>query len=290
MAAFDDFVKTDTAARLRGAAARRALSHALIFSGPGDRDSAARYASAAFECTADGARPCLRCVNCRKVLAGIHPDVKYVRDTAHKELSVDVIRAMRADAAILPNEGARKVYIFEDCAILNEKDQNILLKTVEEGPPYAAFVFCAENPSVLLPTIRSRCVELKTLPAGAAEPEEEELSAAAELCRTVAEGDAAERAAYLNGLDRKGSKLTRETLGTLLEQSRGLFAAALLSLYGVEPRGAARSLAPLLTRRLTKEQIVRTIELLGKYRKDCTYNVGVGPVLGALAAEWEELL
>ena len=42
----------------------------------------------------------------------------------------------------------------------------MLLKTVEEGPPYAAFLFCAENASVLLPTIRSRCVEVKLPPAG----------------------------------------------------------------------------------------------------------------------------
>ena len=42
-----DFAKTDTAARLRAAAKRGALSHALIFSGSGDRVSAARYAAAA---------------------------------------------------------------------------------------------------------------------------------------------------------------------------------------------------------------------------------------------------
>lgn len=71
---------------------------------------------------------------------------------------------MRADAFIRPNEGARKVYIFEDCTILTEKDQNVLLKLVEEGPAYAAFFFCAENPAVLLQTIRSRCVEVKLSP------------------------------------------------------------------------------------------------------------------------------
>ena len=32
--------------------------------------------------------------------------------------------------------------------------------------PYAAFLFCAENASVLLPTIRSRCVEVKLPPVG----------------------------------------------------------------------------------------------------------------------------
>ena len=158
-----EFAKTDTAARLRAAAGRGALPHALIFSGSGDRVAAARYAAAAMECTAQH-KPCLTCPACRKVVQDIHPDVSFVRDAEHKELSVDTVRTMRADAFIRPNEGARKVYIFEDCTILTEKDQNVLLKLVEEGPAYAAFFFCAENPAVLLQTIRSRCVEVKLSP------------------------------------------------------------------------------------------------------------------------------
>lgn len=128
-----DFAKTDTAARLRAAAKRGALSHALIFSGSGNRVSAARYAAAAMECTAES-KPCLACPACRKVMQDIHPDVTFGARREHKELSIDTVRAMRADAFIRPNEGARKVYIFEDCTILTEKDQNVLLKLVEEGP------------------------------------------------------------------------------------------------------------------------------------------------------------
>ena len=128
------FAKTNTAARLRAAASRGALSHALILSGAGDRNAAAHYAAAALECTGTD-KPCLVCAHCRKVLADIHPDVLTVRDDEHAELSVDVIRGVRTDAFIRPNEGACKVYIFPDCTRLNEKDQNVLLKTVEEGPP-----------------------------------------------------------------------------------------------------------------------------------------------------------
>lgn len=88
------------------------------------------------------------------MFSGIHPDVITVRDEAHKNLSVDTVRQIRADAYIRPNEGARKVYIFPDCTILTEQDQNVLLKIVEEGPPYATFLFCAENSSVVLQTLR----------------------------------------------------------------------------------------------------------------------------------------
>ena len=40
---------------------------------------------------------------------------------------------------------------------------------------------------------------------------------------------------------------------------------------------------------MTKSQIVRTIEVLQKYRGECAYNVGPGHVLGALAVELEEI-
>ena len=71
------------------------------------------------------------CEGCRKVLSGIHPDVITVRDDQHKNISVDVVRQIRSDAYIRPNEGERKVYIFPDCALLTDQDQNVLLKIVE---------------------------------------------------------------------------------------------------------------------------------------------------------------
>lgn len=74
---------------------------------------------------------------------------------------MDLLRSLRQDAYIRPNDGVAKVYIFPDCDALNQRDQNVLLKLVEEGPPYAAFLFCTETAAALLPTIRSRCVEWK---------------------------------------------------------------------------------------------------------------------------------
>ena len=280
-----DFAKTDTAARLRAAAKRGALSHALIFSGSGDRVSAARYAAAAMECTAES-KPCLACPACRKVMQNIHPDVTFVRDAEHKELSVDTVRAMRADAFIRPNEGARKVYIFEDCTILTEKDQNVLLKLVEEGPAYAAFFFCAENPAVLLQTIRSRCVEVKLSPTVEEGGAPDEL--ALELARLIAEGSRASRAAFLAKLETQ--KVTRDDLSSLFEGTRLLLSSALLGQYGVSVPERDLRIARSLASRLTKAKLLGTIDLLQDYRNKCTYNVGVGPTLGGFAVELEETL
>lgn len=279
------FAQTNTAQRLREAAARGTLSHALIFSGPGERTTAARYAAAAMECTAGGERPCLACPDCRKVIRDIHPDVVFVRDEEHAEISVDVVRRARADAFIRPNEGARKIYIFEDCSLLTEKDQNVLLKTVEEGPAYAAFFFCAENAAALLQTIRSRCVEVKTAPVQ--QGEGAGLPQAVELARVIAAGSAAGRAAFFVSLERE--KIKRDALGALFEQTRVLFSAALLSLYGEAPAENEREIAALISKSLTKSQILGTIDLLRAYRSHCTYNVGTGAALGGFAVELEEL-
>ena len=252
------FAKMNTAARLRAAASRGALSHALILSGAGDRNAAAHYAAAALECTGTD-KPCLTCAHCRKVLADIHPDVLTVRDDEHAELSVDVIRGVRTDAFIRPNE----------------------------GPPYAAFLFCAENASVLLPTIRSRCVEVKLPPAGTVGEDDERTR---ELLRLIGEGRAAARAAFLLKLET--AKATREELAALFEGARVILADALCTLCGAppaEPRDE-QALRAVLGSRLTKAQILGTIELLETYRNHCEYNVGVGPLLGGLAVELEEIL
>ena len=65
---------------------------------------------------------------------------------------------------------------------------------------------------------------------------------------------------------------------------------ALLLLYGKEPEENDREIAPFLAKNLTKAQIMSTIGLLETYYGECAYNVGVGHVLGALAAELEGIL
>ena len=272
--------------RIRAAAARGALSHALLFTGPGDRLTAARFAASAFQCVGpERDRPCGVCPACRKVREDIHPDVSTVRDEEHKFIAVDVVREVRKDAYIRPNEGERKVYLFPDCALLTEQDQNVLLKLVEEGPPYAAFLFCAENPAAVLQTLRSRCVELKLQPKAPQGREEDEEGEA--LCRCLLRrkrGSAAELAVRL-----EKKKLSRENLSALLERSEALLSQALVLTYGGTAGEGDRALAEELGKRLTKTQLVRTIELMKQYRRECGYNVGPGHVLGALAAELEEL-
>ena len=263
---------------IRAAVQNGRLSHAVILTGEGDKVQAARYIAAAHLCRADSGRPCLQCNACRKVLDRIHPDVTEVQDSERKELPVETIRALRQDAYIRPNEGERKVYLFTDCAQLNDRDQNVLLKIVEEGPPYAAFVFCADAVHALLPTIRSRCVELRM---DAPPLDAEEGEAAAELCRVIARREPLALTAHLTALENR--RLKREQLLPMVEGAWQISADALLSRCG-KP-GACGEAADMLRRAFDRRQLQALTDLFRRYCDECQYNVGVGHVLGALGAD-----
>lgn len=269
---------------VRRAAEQGRLSHAIVLSGDGDLTDAARFIAAAHVCEAAD-RPCLRCRHCRKVLEGIHPDVAVIRDTEHRELTVDAVRALRQDVYIRPNEAARKVYIIADSRQLNERDQNVLLKIVEEGPSYAAFIFCADSPAALLETVRSRCVLLKCdAPAPEALPPEAE-----QLCRVFAKGRLLPVTAYLVSLENR--RLKREELRDVLRGAWCAAAEALLLQMGKETLDpACGETAQALADGLDRRRLYGLTALLEKYSGECEYNVGAGHVLGALAVEWEELL
>ena len=262
--------------RIREAAGRDALGHAVILSGQGDLEAAARFMAAAMQC--QGAdKPCGACPACRKVQKGIHPDVTVVQDPAHKNIAVDILRDMVADAYNLPNEGRRKIFIFPDCGLLDPKAQNVLLKVVEDGPSHAAFLFCARNSAVLLPTIRSRTVEWKLSP-----PREEAAASderAQRLVRLISAGRAADLAAFCADLE--NSKISREELQPLLSGARDLLAEGLAVSYGAGGSTLARELAHSMGR----GRISAAADILEKFIRQCNYNVGVGHLAGALAVE-----
>lgn len=144
------------------------LSHAYILSGgqAGHMRALALDLAMGALCTGAGdAFPCGCCQNCKKVLSESHPDIKVICGEKEKAISIAQIRQMRSDVHIMPNEGARKVYILERAHLMQPPAQNALLKVIEDGPPYAMFLFLAENAGGLLDTVRSRCHEIIFHPA-----------------------------------------------------------------------------------------------------------------------------
>ena len=265
---------------LRQAARRRALGPAIILSGGGDLLPAARFLAQAMECESEGDVPCGVCSACRKVKEDIHPDVITVTDSEHKMISIDVLRELRSDAYILPNEGRRKVYIFPDCALLEPRGQNVLLKVVEEGPPHAAFLFCAENSSLLLQTIRSRCTEWRLGEGGEARSDRAE-----ELCRLLLKKDKLSLIPFFTSLE--SGKCKREDLQAMLEQGYQLLASALLAACGC---GSGDALSRELASRFSKKQLNAAADLMQTYSRQLRFNLNVGHVTGALGAALAELL
>jgi DNA polymerase-3 subunit delta' len=139
------------------------LSHAYIVSGADSskREALANILAQAMVCSGDGEKPCGVCRDCRKASEHIHPDIATVqRDAKSREIVVAQIRDMCADAAIMPNEAEKKVYIINEAGTMNTEAQNALLKTLEEPPKHVSIILTAENAAKLLPTVRSRCVSL----------------------------------------------------------------------------------------------------------------------------------
>lgn len=147
---------------LRVSVGRGRISHFYLISGPAGsgKHTLAKLLSAAILCQGDS-KPCLSCNACRKVMGGNHPDCITVTDPEHKTVAVDIVRDARADMYVKPNEGSHKIYIFPQ--ELRIEGQNALLKILEEPPGYGVFILLSDNPEKLLPTVRSRCTELRLL-------------------------------------------------------------------------------------------------------------------------------
>ena len=142
-------------------AAIRAPVHAYLLVGPagtGKREAARSFA-ASLLCPDGG---CASCDDCRRALAGVHPDV-LVRDRAGPFITVDDARAIGRASALSPVEGRRKVLVLVDFHLVQDAAP-ALLKTVEEPPPTTVFVILAEQVPPELVTLASRCVRVDFAP------------------------------------------------------------------------------------------------------------------------------
>ena len=139
--------------------------------------------------------PCGRCDACRRVGAGVHPDLLVVTRLPRKpggrrdaeddeedeesgeaespaagrrggadlkrEIVVEQVRELCEHAAFAPREGSRRVFVVDPADRMNRSAQNALLKTLEEPPGRALLVLVTARPHLLLPTVRSRCLPVR---------------------------------------------------------------------------------------------------------------------------------
>ena len=101
-----------------------------------------------------------------------HPDVLIIPpDPPQMLVKVDQVRHVIHEIYYRPVEGRERVYIFSDADFMKEA-ANSLLKILEEPPDFATIFLLSDNPSALLPTIRSRCMHLRLSPVPANEVEQ----------------------------------------------------------------------------------------------------------------------
>jgi len=146
-------------------ALEQGASHAYLFSGPpGVGKTEAALAFAAGLACADGG--CGACSTCRRVQAGLHPDVEIVAPEGNF-IRKEEITEINLHAVYRPYEARAKVYLFLEADNFNAEAANAFLKTLEEPPAHVHFILVTDRPERLLPTIASRCqlVMFSSVPA-----------------------------------------------------------------------------------------------------------------------------
>ena len=153
------------------------LAHAYIFTGIRGvgKTSTARIFAKSLNCIgADGkatgpqVKPCGVCEHCRAIAEDRHIDV--IEMDAASRTGVDDIREIIDGVQYKPSSARYKVYIIDEVHMLSKNAFNALLKTLEEPPPYAKFIFATTEIRKVPATVLSRCqrfdlprVDLETL-------------------------------------------------------------------------------------------------------------------------------
>jgi DNA polymerase-3 subunit delta' len=106
---------------------------------------------------------CGECRACRKIASNSHPDIIHVNPTG-RFIKIAQIREIRDYLAFRPNEAQLRVVILQKAQTLNLEAGNALLKMLEEPPDQTIFILITSHEMDLLPTIRSRCQQIRFRP------------------------------------------------------------------------------------------------------------------------------
>ncbi len=157
---FEEVVGQDHVTRsLQNALRTGKLAHAYLFTGTRGvgKTSIARLFAKAIRCENRGTdmNPCGVCVSCKDIDHGHSLD--YLEIDGASNNSVDNIRELIENVRYLPARGTHKLYVIDEVHMLSNAAFNALLKTLEEPPAHALFIFATTDAHKLLGTVISRC-------------------------------------------------------------------------------------------------------------------------------------
>jgi DNA polymerase-3 subunit delta' len=164
---------------LRLSLGRNRAPHSLLFYGPRGigKLKTARVLAKALNCLTLPDDACDACSNCEAVNRGLEDPQRSFPDFIEVKAATEVIKIeqmqdVREIAYVKPLVGRKRVFVVDEAERMNDESGNCLLKVLEEPPDWSHFILVTENPSRVLPTIRSRCQILAFMPVTTEEIEQ----------------------------------------------------------------------------------------------------------------------
>lgn len=156
---FDDLVGQEFVAEtLKNSIKSGKIAHAYLFSGPRGcgKTSTARILAKALNCqNGPTDSPCGVCPNCQEITKGSSLDVIEIDGASNN--GVENARQIKDEVLFPPSNSKYKIYIIDEVHMLSSSAFNALLKTIEEPPSYAVFIFATTELQKVPVTIKSRC-------------------------------------------------------------------------------------------------------------------------------------
>lgn len=144
---------------LRREIAQNKLGYAYLFSGPRGvgKTTAARIFAKAVNCSnPQKGEPCLKCESCKRIANNQAIDLIEIDAASHRGVA-EVQESIIDHVKYVPANLKYKIYILDEAHMLTDHAWNALLKTVEEPPEYAIFIFATTERHKVPATIVSRC-------------------------------------------------------------------------------------------------------------------------------------
>lgn len=234
-------------------------------------------------CENTGSRPCGTCISCRKAEQGIHPDLTVI-DEGENELKVDLARRIKAENAIIPNDGARRVTVIRHAQNLNPMAQNALLKELEEPPSHAFFILTAEQPDALLQTVRSRCAKFTLEPPRQTVSNEDAAALLAPYLAALAERREDRMMLAALALEKPQRRTLLGILGVLQAALRdAVFAAKALPQAPLQP--ALRRQTAVLARAVSADRLLTAYDFVEELIDRVSRNAAAAAVTCALTSD-----